>query len=74
MPETAVDKYNSFIFWENKVGLARQYFIIKFISKPVPKKEFSDNDFRFCVLAPDHGHIITSGFLVVNVCHEFYFS
>jgi hypothetical protein len=71
MPETAVNKYNRFIFWENKVWLARQHFIMKFIPESIAKQEFSDHDFRLCVPAPDHGHIITSGFPVVNVCHEF---
>lgn len=73
MPETTMDKYNRFIFREDKVWLARQHFIMKFIPETITKEEFSDDNFRFCVLAPDHGHIITSGFLIMNVCHEFIF-
>jgi len=46
---------------------------MEFIPKTISKQEFSDGDFRFRVLAPDHGHIITSGFLVMDVCHEFSF-
>lgn len=74
-----MNKYNHFIFWEDNVRLARQHFIMKFIPKTIAKQEFPDYDFRFpacwsgrCVLAPDHRHIITSGFRIMNICHEPY--
>jgi len=71
MPETAMDKYDCIIFWENKVWFARKRFIMKFKSETVSGKEFPDDNFRLCVFSPDHGHIITSGFFIVDICHEF---
>ena len=53
MPETAMDKYNGFVFREYQVRLARQYSIMKFIPEAFSEKELSDKDFRPCVFAPD---------------------
>lgn len=53
MPETAMDKYNGFVFREYQVRLARQCSIMKFIPEAFSEKEPSYKEFRACVFTPD---------------------
>ena len=64
-----MNKYNSLIFRKDKVRLARQSLVMKFVSETFCKQKLSDEEFRLCVLAPDPRHIKASGFPIVNICH-----
>lgn len=70
MPETTINKYNRFILQKNQVRLARQSLVMKFVSETFCEQKLSDENFRFCVLAPDPRHIKTSGFFIMNICHR----
>ena len=74
MPKTTMDKYNCFMFWKNKVRFTRQRFVMKFISEAFSEQEFSDKDFRLCVLAPDSWHIIASCFFIMYISHKRHYS
>jgi len=62
VPEAAMNKYSRFVFGQNNVRFSRQLFIMQAVAKTFAEQKFPDQYFRFCILTPDTGHIIASGF------------
>ena len=63
MPKASVNKYNSFILWEDNIGSAWIAFVVLAVSEAVREEKFSDEAFRFCVGAPYAGHVVMPLFL-----------
>ena len=69
MPETTVNEYDGFVFGQNNIGFARQFFVIEFVTKTICEKKFPNQKFWLGVLAFDLAHVVTSGLFVVNITH-----
>lgn len=67
MPEAPVNKDYSLPAWQDEIGLAREPAIVN----PEPEAECvkppADDQFRFCVRAPDRSHIPATGGRIVNI-------
>jgi hypothetical protein len=56
MPETAVHKDYSFIFWQHNVRSARQFAYMQSKAKTCSMQKGANGDFRFCVFASNSAH------------------
>ena len=57
MPEATVYENGSPILWQDYVRAARQISAMKPKAIPHAVQQRTDNNFGFCVLAPDPGHV-----------------
>ena len=69
MPETTVNEDDCFVFWQNNIRFARQFFVIQSVSKTICEKEFPNQKLWLGVLAFDLAHVVASGLFVVNITH-----
>lgn len=56
MPETAVDKDNFAMSWQNNIGLTGQIFPVETEPKPKPMENRPDSSLWFCVFTMDSRH------------------
>jgi hypothetical protein len=69
MPEATMDENDRAVLWENNVGFAGISLIVFAIAQSLGKQVFADDILWFGVFAPNMGHIITTDFRRMIVCH-----
>lgn len=70
VPETSVDENDGSVFWQNDIRFGGKCFVVKSVAESVDKQKFSDQKFRFGVLASDLAHVVASCCFSEFVCHE----
>ena len=69
VPETAIDKQDGFVFWEDQVGLAGQLFVVQAVTEPLGKKILPHQHLRLGIFRADAAHVVGPGLGVVDVGH-----
>ena len=69
MPETTVNKDDSFIFWQNNIRLAGQVFYVEAVTKAIGVQKFPYQHFWLCILPFNLTHIKAPGSFAMYICH-----
>lgn len=69
MPEAAVNENHSTVFRQHDIRFSRQAFDVQTVAETLGEQGLADDQFRFCVLAPDAGHHPAADFLRNDIGH-----
>lgn len=69
MPETTVDEYHGFVFFQHYVRRSGQLPVVDTVAQSLGEQELPDQNLRFGVPAPDRCHASASLFGCHHICH-----
>ena len=69
VPEAAVDKYYSIVFWKNDIGFAGKVFYMQPVPESTGVQKTPHKHFGLCVLSLYAAHVVTAGLFIMYIGH-----